>query len=467
MVAITGQYTRRLAEYAAGLTFDAIPKEIVEHVKRIVLNQFSATLWGWRIDSGTQVYRVMKQMGGAEEAVVIGSDSKLPVANAAAANATLAWSPMTDDTHLSGLIHSGHATVQPALAEGEAAGIAGRDFITAVVAANEVGIRIGHAVSAEQDQEYNINRRGWWGELKNAFPAAVASAKVQNLSAGQMAHALGIAATSTSGLHWTGESIPHSGSVFPWDAGKAVMGGIIAARLAAGGMTDGPDPLEGEKGWVRTYTWGHGRLEWLTQGLGETFETGRISLKTRCNSAMVHLPIDTAYELVKENGITADQVQKVTVRGQQWLEDFLWRLDVQSYQDAIFSLPFSMALVMLEPGSMTFPDQVVSHLGDPAIQGLMSRFELEVDESEELATQMPATVTIRTTDGSVFSKHSGTSARGNYPENPLEPIELETKFRRSATGILEDRQVERALELVYSLDQLSNVGDLARTLRQS
>ena len=49
MVTITGPYTRRLADYAAGLTYEDIPGEVVGHVKRIVLNQLSAALWGRRL----------------------------------------------------------------------------------------------------------------------------------------------------------------------------------------------------------------------------------------------------------------------------------------------------------------------------------------------------------------------------------------------------------------------------------
>ena len=465
MIKPEGKYTTKLAEFASGLEFDDIPPGIVEHAKRIALNQLSTSFWGWRINAARLVYDVMNQLGGAEEASVIGAETRIAAPNAAAINASLSWVTHTDDAHSAAVIHSGHATLQTALAESEALGLSGADLITAMVAGNEVGIRIGHAVSPEQDQKYNANTLGWWTEQKNVFCAAVTSGKLLKLEADQMRQALGIAATSSSGLQWTGASAPYSGNVYAWEAGKAVHAGMLAARLAANGMTDGPEPLEGEKGWVRAYTNGHGRVEWLTEGLGTEYETGNIALKTRCSSHMVHLPIDTTYQLVNEHSIAPDQVAKVTIRGQQWLGDYLWRLDVKNYQDAIFSLPYCIALVILEPGPMTLPDQVVKYIGSPAIDELMTKCELEVDPVVQIRTQMPARITITTTDGRVVSKDSGDMARGTYPDLPLEQHEIETKFGQATEGFLDSRSKKRVIELVDQLEQLETVEELTDLLR--
>ena len=465
MPQITGPYTKELAQYAADLNYDDIPPEIVAHVKRITLNQIAATLSGWSVGPGSEVFPVLGEMRGAEEATVIGNAVKLPAPHAAAVNATLAWAPMNDDTHIGSLFHSGHHCIQPALAEAEARGAGGRDYITAVVASNEVGIRIARAVSPAADDDYNSSRLGFWSELRGPFSASIASAKVLGLDAEQVGHALGIAATSTSGLQALGESSPRSGTVYAWEAGKSVLNGMLAARLAAKGMTDGPEPLEGPLGWVRTYTWGHGRLEWLTEGIGTVYETERIQLKTRCNSSMVHSIIDATFELVTERDIHPDAVGKVVVQGQQWLKDYLWRLDVHTFQDAIFSLPFSIALVILEPGIMTYPDQVVARLEDPTLASLMSKLELEVDPSIEFSAEMPGKVSIQTTDGQMYEKESVPRVRGAYPDRPLEPGVLEDKFRRLGREVLEADRLEHVIERVAKLESLDSVGELTAFLR--
>ena len=465
MVEITGRYTKELARYAADLKYDDVPAGIVEHVKRITLNQIGAALSGWTVGPGSEVFSVFEEQKGVEDATVIGNAVRLPAPNAAAVNATLAWAPMNDDTHVGALLHSGHNSVPPALAEAEFRGAGGREYITAVVASNEVGIRIARAVSPAHDGNYNSSHLGFWSELRGPFCSSVAAAKVLGLNAEQVGHALGIAATSTSGLQALGESSPYSGTVYAWEAGKSVLSGMLAARLAAKGMTDGPEPLEGALGWVRTYTQGHGRLEWLTEGLGAVYETGRIQLKTRCNSSMVHSLIDAAYELVTERAISPDAITKVVVQGQQWLRDYLWRLDVPTFQDAIFSLPYSIALVILEPGEMTYPDQVLGRLGDPALASLMSKFELEVDPSIKFSAQMPGKISIHTTNGQVFEKESAPTVRGLYPDRPLEPGQLEDKFRRLGREVLAADRLERVIERIAKLETLDSIRELTEFLR--
>ena len=462
---ISGASTRALAAYAAGLRFEDLPSSVVEHAKRIVLNQIAAALSGRALGPGLEAANALAAMGGVGEATVIGDSVRLPAPAAAAVNATLAWAPMNGDTHVASLFHSGHHCVHSALAEGEALNADGREFIAAVVAAGEVGIRIARATSPAHDGAYSSSALGFWSELRGPFCAAVATARIANLDAERMGHVLGIAATSTSGLQELGESSPRSGTVYAWEAGKAVLNGMLAARLAARGMTNGPEPLESQWGWVRRYTWGHGRLDWLTEGLGEVFETERVQLKTRCNSSMVHVLIDAAYALVRDHRISADEVSQVVVTGQRWLADYLWRTEASNYQDAIFSLPYSLALVILEPGPMTDPEQVVRRLGDPEVLALMARMELRVDDAIEFSASMPGTITIHTTDGRALDRKSDTVARGTYPERPLEPDELEDKFRRLGREVLGPDRLEQIIDRVAQLDRLERLDDLTGLLR--
>ncbi len=467
MLEIRGRYTRELAQYVFDLNYSDIPVEIVEHVKRITLNQIGAALSGWTVCPGSEVFLVLSELGGSKEATVIGNNEKIPAPNAAAINATLAWAPMNDDTHVDSLLHSGHHSIHSAMSQAEVQGASGRDFVTAVVASNEVGIRIARAVSPAHNEKYNSSQLGFWSELRGPFCSSLATGKVLGLNAEQLGHTLGIAATSTSGLQALGESSPYSGTVYAWEAGKAVLNGMLAARLAEKGMTDGPEPLEGPLGWVRTYTQGHGRLDWLVKDLGTVFETGKIQLKTRCNSSMVHPLIDAAYELAKQYSIRPKQIEKITVRGQQWIKDYLWRLDVRTFQDAIFSLPFSIALVTLEPGMMTYPDQVLRRVGDPEIMALMSKMELEVDRDIKFSAEMSGAISFHMADGQTYHQDSVAKVRGAYPDRPLDPEELREKFRRLGRARLNAECLEQIINNIERMETLDHIGRLTEILRPS
>lgn len=462
--AITGQ----LAEYAATLSFADLPTDVVEHVKRMTANMLAATLYGAHTPGGRQVEDVLTRLGGRPEATVFGTGARLPAAYAAAIHASRAFATMTDDTHAAAQIHSGHATVIPALAIGEVLGLAGADYITAVVAANEIAIRIAHSVGPEQSATFNTFRGGFWGELKCTFAAAIATGRAAQLDTGRLAAALGIAATSSSGLLSTGYGLPPQstvcGSVMAWDAGKAVMLGMLAVDLAQAGMTVAPEALEGSQGWVRTYTRGHGRIESLTDGLGTRFDTRDIALKPHCMSHTSFALVAAATSLVLDHVIDLSDIAAVTLRGPSYLPDFLWRTEVTCFEDAVCSTPFAVAMGMFEPTTMTLPDRVWARVGDQQMTALLRRFDFEVDDSIPVsAGPLAGAVRITLRDGRAYEAQADTSCAGMYPDHPFAQGDLERKLRGAADGLLGATAADDLLVMIDGLEHIS-IRDLVRSL---
>jgi 2-methylcitrate dehydratase PrpD len=463
-------YTSRLADFACSLEYDDIPGDVVAHVKRIFLNLTAATLWGWRTRGGQQVHQVMRTLGGQPEATVMASTNKLPAVYAAAVHASLAFATMTDDTHGPAQIHSGHASIPSALAEGELAGASGRDVIAAIVAANEVGIRIAHSVGPEQSQTHNTMQMGFWGELKAGFCALVASGRLIGLTSEQMAHGIGIAATSSSGVLATGYALPphatQCGTIFAWDAGKAVLMGGLAARLAKAGMTSGPAPLEGPRGWIKTYTGGHGRPASLLEHLGDVFETGSISLKTHCMSHTIFPLIDAAYRIATSHRLDCGNIKKIIVTGPPYIASMLWRTKVVSFEDAVCSAPFPIVLNLIAPESITLPGKVMDYVGHPLVNALLERVEFEPDPSTAFnAGPLPGKLRVVTGDGQIIEEVANSAVKGVYPDHPLRPEEIDHKLSQAADGLIETKQVRRFIDLVSSLEEQERIEELMACLR--
>ena len=89
----------------------------------------------------------MAELGGAAEATVIGSRTRLPAANAAFANAMLCHGLDYDDTHSDSVSHVSTVITPAALAAAEQLGASGREALAAIVAGNEVVCRVGMAAS--------------------------------------------------------------------------------------------------------------------------------------------------------------------------------------------------------------------------------------------------------------------------------------------------------------------------------
>src|SRR5919197_5856847 len=99
-------------------------------------------------------------------------------------------------------------------------------MLSAFVAGFETAARIGSGLGEP------VSLRGWHGTgVFGRLGAAAAAAVLLRLDAEQALHALGAAATQTSGL------VASFGTMAkPFHAGKAAMEGIVAAQLAAAGF---------------------------------------------------------------------------------------------------------------------------------------------------------------------------------------------------------------------------------------
>ncbi len=470
MNALRTDHTAMLSEFAAGLRYEDIPEAAIEHAKRIILNIAAAALWGRRTDGGRQVATVLEAMGGAAEASVIGGRERLPAPHAAAIASAMAFSTMSDDTHGPAQLHLGHALIPAALAEAETRRIDGRAFVAAVVAAAEIAIRIAGSVGPFQDIEHNSVRMGFWSEVKNAFGPAVVSARLRGLGAEQIRHALGIAATSSSGMVWPSGYRPppyaeSCGTVFAWDAAKPVMMGMTAARLAEAGMTAVHDSLEGARGWVRVYAMGRGDVDALTRDLGRRFEIGHIAIKMHCMSHTIFPVVEAAAELMLEHRLEADDIQDVTVIGPAYIGENMWRTEVTCFADAVCSAPFAIALAILQPEVITLPNKVIRHIGDPQMNALLARFQFRTDPDLPMnGGQLPGAIEIRTRSGQRLLRRSEPVCRGTYPERPLIEGAIERKFQGAADGILPPDRTHAFIAQVAALETLDDISPLCRLL---
>jgi 2-methylcitrate dehydratase PrpD len=162
---------------------------------------------------------------------------------AALATGTAAHLDDFDDTHLATVIHPGAsvlatvlgtALVVPAVPAGAShATVSGDVFFGAFTAGCEAQLRIGNAISpAHYDRGWHIT--GTCG----VFGAAVAESVLLGLGADTMARALSLAAVMT-----VGHRAAFGSMTKPLHAGKAAANGILAARLAAAGVSGPRDPL--------------------------------------------------------------------------------------------------------------------------------------------------------------------------------------------------------------------------------
>jgi 2-methylcitrate dehydratase PrpD len=137
--------TQALADFAAGLRFDAIPASVIRRTEDLFLDWFASALAGKGARPVESIARFIEAMGptpqqpGPSEILIHRRGSSPLVA--AIANAAASHFAEQDDVHNGSVFHPATVVFPPALAVAQALGKSGRELLTACVAGYEVGIR--------------------------------------------------------------------------------------------------------------------------------------------------------------------------------------------------------------------------------------------------------------------------------------------------------------------------------------
>ena len=124
----------------------------------------------------------------------------------------------------------------------------GKALIEAMVAGYETEIAIGRACHPD------LRQRGFHpAAAVGVFGAAMAAGKLRGLAAGQLANALGIAASSAAGLF---AFVNGGADIKRLHAGHASREGLQAALLAEQGVEGPPDVIEARDGFMQAFAFG-------------------------------------------------------------------------------------------------------------------------------------------------------------------------------------------------------------------
>src|SRR5262249_4191747 len=215
---------QRLAEWTGVLSYEDIPPEVVETAKLHLLDTIGCGLAAHALGVATEGRTAMAEVGGLEQASVIGLAGALPAPNAAFANAMLCHRLDFGDTHSDAGPHVRVVGGPASLAAGEAAGAGGREVLAAIIGANEVVTRIGMAASGR------FHARGFHPTaVCGVFGAATAAARLAGVGPEATASALGIAGSFAGGLFaYLDDATPAKPMHPAWAAHR----GLPTARLA-------------------------------------------------------------------------------------------------------------------------------------------------------------------------------------------------------------------------------------------
>ncbi len=375
----------------------------------------------------------------------------------------MAHALLYDDTTFVTLAHHSVVLAPTALALGEALRASGRSVLEAYVIGFEVLTKLGRALNPTHYE------KGWHAtSVLGTLAAAATAGRLLRLDAGRVEMALGMAASMASG------SRQQFGTMtMPLHAGLACRNGVMAAELAARGITADQGILESRMGFCALYGGAGGAaLDELTRDLGEAREIQRAGyvLKPYPCGAPLQRAVDAILALRARHGIDPDSVQEIRVGVSYIFQGVLIRTDPRTGLEGKPSLEFCAASAMLDGhlGLDAFTDERVR---DARVEAMMARVRPYVDPALTRGAPGVARDAFgdRTTVAIVLAGGREVSetvrfARGS-PENPMSDEELVGKYRECARRSLDPDAAERALTLLRQLESLPTVCPLMDALR--
>jgi len=450
--------TEKIADFVATVQYEDLPMEAIDRAKPLILDSLGVSMAGAASPIGRIAVKLGRETMDGTDATVMGADYSTSVSSAAFTNGTLAHALDIDDTAAGTIAHPSASIVPALFALAEKYRLSGKAFLTAYILGLEVFYRISLAC---QGQMGGWHRTSVYG----ALAAAAASAKLLNLTSEQIRTAIGIGTSLTAGVQVNFGTMTKAVQV-----GNASRSGVLAALLAKEGCTAHHDALGDPIGFGFAFYAGRFDTEKIVADLGKPYSIifPGVGLKIHPCCGLTHSPADIVLDLVRAHDISADQVEEVTVYGEELLPQVLVYHRPETGYQGKYSLEYvvSAAIMDRQITTETFTDDNVNR---PEIQAYlgkikcMTRPDTEWEPMRIHPWNHPAEVIIRFKDG---TKCSGKApcARG-YPDLPLTTGEILDKFKSCAGPTLPLKTIELLSGRVLTLDARTDVADVIALTR--
>lgn len=446
--------TEALGRFAAALSWTDLPRGVRDHVRLLAFDAIGCCLYGAALPWTLKIRHQIVTQSGRAESAILGTGLRVPAPGAALVNATAGHGFEMDDIHRDAIIHGGSLVFPAALALAEAkGGTSGTEFLGAVAAGYEVGLRVG-AAAGQELLLAGFHPQGTSG----VFASAAAAARVLRLDPAATRHALGISGSLGAGLM----AAQQGAMVKRLHAGHAARAGVEGALLAKSGFSGIEDVIEaGYGGFLSTHS-PSPLIERLLSGLGERFEILEVGIKPFATVTSIHACLEGLNAIMVEHAFHYKDIARIRAGISRATHvHCAWPYRGQSITAAQMNLYFGLAVMAIhgDAGAPQFTDESVN---DPEILKLITRIEARIDEEIDAAgsdMRHAARIEVELRNGDRFERF--VKERLGSPEKPLSEDRIRQKFRVNAGAALSNRAVTRLEGLIDELEELDDVSVIA------
>src|ERR1700710_2453202 len=454
---LTMGITTPLSAFTADIRLDALPPEVVNRARFLVLDLIGNIVRArYDAESTASFLAATRAMGmAAGNSGVFGDAARYTPAGAAFLNGALAHSLDFDDTHAAGSLHPGAPVIPAALAAGEMVGASGADVLAAIIAGYEVTCRVALALPAGEHYDRGYHPTATCG----AVGAAAAAARVFGSDTDGVAGALGTVLSQTAGSL---QFLANGAWTKRFQVGWAALNGLMAATLVREGFKGASEALEGKHGFMHAYA-PNPKPERAVQDLGVVFELMNTAVKPYPSCRYGHAGIDAALALRAANDLKPSDITSIRLglpkSGMLLIgAPAEKKANPLNVVDGQFSGPFVISAA-LATGAMGWDSYKL--LNDATIRSLLPKVTCEFDTEieAEFPTNMSGKLTIQA--GNRTFEQKVVVPKGE-PSNFLTEVELKAKFFGLTTSILGTGRANALAASMLAIDTTSDISGLVR-----
>lgn len=452
---MTREYTKFLLE----TRYEDIPQEEIERFKIRLLDTVGVIAAGTRAGCMKECTDLFAEIGGAEEATILFFGNRLPADKASLMNSMMArsfdYEPVGGEfiDRTTGAAHISGSSIPCMLAVGELTHASGKDAILATILGDNLTARLQQGTGFAFD-------KGWDNTgTFNGLGCTALAAKLFDLNEQQCVDAFGI---DVNTIGSTMDGVMDGVLAFKLPHGLSGMNAIMSVRMAKLGFSGTLDALNGRHGYFDLFGNENSDPSVVLQDLGKYYYTdGDIKPWPSCR--ITHAPIQAVLELVEENDIKKDDVEKIVVtlqEGNGSLIDFPYTpgLEVPN-----FNLRFDLALALVMGAVVPeyFEDK---YQNDPEIVRVATQL-IDV-EYAPLQDLFSADVKIILKDGTEVSKFIG-HPKGTLNADPLTREELLNKYytNMAYSGLVTRERADEILEAIEHFEDYEDINDFVALMR--
>jgi len=283
-----------------------------------------------------------------------------------------------------------------------------------------------------------------------AFGGVVAAAKLLKLTDEQMAHAIGLTATTMGGL-----AIGTNSWAREYQAGNAALCAVNAALAAGRGYTVNEDMLEAPRGFLAVFG-GKADSDKLTGNLGKEWDIVKyMAIKLAPGAHAFHPAVEAAVNAARQSGVPPEDVARILVSGPQ-IRTIGRGRPPKDLIEAIHSLHYFLASAVADK-DFSWVHATPEKIHNSVAARLISLVEADPSPPPvHYDWSWGATVTIITRSGARYTS-TVDAPRGSGPRG-IEWSDVDTKYRALLPeSRLPAKRIEEILGVIHGFNRVKNV----------